>query len=1331
MKLPSYGRRTLRYALGLALACGLTPAAAYALPTIPVNPLSALTEPSSTDAQDEQTAVPGQALVLYRASDTASVSLLDSAAADEFASAGVTIAQTWDFSAVDRAASRGDIELQSADGATDAIPSGDDLRVALVEREGADADELVAELAALDFVVAAQPNYVATIDAAAPDDTLYDGWQYGLTSESAGIDLEAALSARDEAAATDDNIVAVIDTGVDVSHPDLADHMWENLGIEGLPGEAGSNGYDFTGNDDDPTPGTTDVDSHGTHCAGVIAGIQNNAEGIAGASSDTKIMALKVAPENCRGVLYLKDVVSAYQYLIGAALSGQNVVAASNSWEIGSYAPVLDYLVNQAGKLGILSVFAAGNAGSDTATVSSGATTGLESPYAIVIASSNKSNALSTFSNFNETDVDLALPGSNIMSTVSTDAAHAYFSPSVSLAAGKDLEYVNDYSDYTPDSDAYRLFVYNADGTLASPEATDAFTIEPVADAGHGTPGLKVTFDPSRADGSSRYSATLQWYLDNPFIGTTHAVQDYAIGVSASIDAGSPSNTRLYLVPSLYAVKDGATVPLHGVSTITEVNIDLTNVYGTSLAALDTEADRLIGAVQFDIMPVDDVWSSEKTTFYIEPYGIGLVDGEGVDDETSDYAPYGEMSGTSMATPLAAGTVGQLAALDPEASALELRGKLVGSTVPVSTTTYGDVEKHTATDGRFDWNVALDDDAVNANTWSVDADPATGTVTVHGYALGDASVILDGEGVSCTAQADSELTFTAPADAFDGGAHRIDVTDGSTGRTHRASYSLPAREASYDVMRTDSLPGGATDSATGSLVGTEGALYFADTKGAYLYRLDHPGNSSWTACAAPGAPWQSTMHESHAPIAYTAIGSDIVAVTTDLDESGTVVLAATYSAERDEWSTYRQIDAIATPEEADQALYISSLVDATTIGGTTYALVRAYYQFATGDYFLRYAIATLEGPDGELSATEIQTEQFPGIMLAPVAPIVHDGKIYVLGAVGGGRTDPSATHAPHAYTVELASGTLSDLGAIDNAPVFTYSDYGDLEGCVTVPFEDGALVFARSQQGVGDTMYIDLDTLRCEGSAWLGSDSATGVTITSATVFDGTVHLTALDNGTDAASATGALYTLPRVAAEQLASIACPTERYTDLDELAWYHEPVDWAVSEKIMLGVDADAGVFDPTGTLTRAQMAQVLYNMAGKPAVDDPIPYSDCDQNAWYRDAVAWCTQQGIFMGYDDTDKFGPDDPLTREQMATILWRIAAPETAPEGDLARFTDGATVSDWATEAVTWAVAEGYLRGIGNTTELQPRGDLERAQAATVFMRADRDGFPFPQPAA
>lgn len=111
-----------------------------------------------------------------------------------------------------------------------------------------------------------------------------------------------------------------------------------------------------------------------------------------------------------------------------------------------------------------------------------------------------------------------------------------------------------------------------------------------------------------------------------------------------------------------------------------------------------------------------------------------------------------------------------------------------------------------------------------------------------------------------------------------------------------------------------------------------------------------------------------------------------------------------------------------------------------------------------------------------------------------------------------------------------------------------------------------------------------------------------------------------------------------------------------------------------------------------------------------------------------AVTWTAQQGMFQGYGDTGMFGPDDALTREQIAQVMWRLAGnPETG--SDLSRFEDASSVSKWAQDAVEWAVAEGYLRGIGGTTELQPQGGLERAQATTVLMRADRNGFPFPQP--
>lgn len=164
-------------------------------------------------------------------------------------------------------------------------------------------------------------------------------------------------------------------------------------------------------------------------------------------------------------------------------------------------------------------------------------------------------------------------------------------------------------------------------------------------------------------------------------------------------------------------------------------------------------------------------------------------------------------------------------------------------------------------------------------------------------------------------------------------------------------------------------------------------------------------------------------------------------------------------------------------------------------------------------------------------------------------------------------------------------------------------------------------------------------------------------------------------------------------------------------------------------MLGTDMDAGIFDPTDTLTRAQMAQILYNMAGSPAVEGSAPYTDCEQGAWYDAAVTWCAQEGIFQGYDGTSLFGPDGLLSREQMAVVLWRMAGTASA-DGDLSHFVDGASVSDWAADGVSWAVGEGYLRGIGGTSELRPQDGLERAQAATVLMRADRAGFPFPEPA-
>lgn len=179
----------------------------------------------------------------------------------------------------------------------------------------------------------------------------------------------------------------------------------------------------------------------------------------------------------------------------------------------------------------------------------------------------------------------------------------------------------------------------------------------------------------------------------------------------------------------------------------------------------------------------------------------------------------------------------------------------------------------------------------------------------------------------------------------------------------------------------------------------------------------------------------------------------------------------------------------------------------------------------------------------------------------------------------------------------------------------------------------------------------------------------------------------------------------------------CPSHRFADIDVNMWYHQSVDWAVENGVMSGYTG-TGLFGPADTISRAEMAQVLYNIAGKPSVDSSIAdrYVDCTPGAWYSDAVSWAVGEGIFSGYDG-GAFGPGDPITREQIAVVLWRQAG-EPAGTGDLSVFPDGASTSAWASEAMRWAVGEGIFSGNSATGALSPTGNLTRAEAATVMMR-------------
>lgn len=178
-----------------------------------------------------------------------------------------------------------------------------------------------------------------------------------------------------------------------------------------------------------------------------------------------------------------------------------------------------------------------------------------------------------------------------------------------------------------------------------------------------------------------------------------------------------------------------------------------------------------------------------------------------------------------------------------------------------------------------------------------------------------------------------------------------------------------------------------------------------------------------------------------------------------------------------------------------------------------------------------------------------------------------------------------------------------------------------------------------------------------------------------------------------------------------------PSAAFPDVVQGEWYCGAIDWAVENKVMGGYPN--GLFGPDTSITRAEMSQVLYSVAGKPAADTSLidRFADCSSSEWYVDSVSWALGQGVFFGYTGTANFGPDDDITREQLAVVLWRQMGEPTGT-GDLTQFPDGGDTDPWAVVAMRWAVGEGLITGFTDTGMLAPRGDLTRAQAAAIMMR-------------
>ena len=184
------------------------------------------------------------------------------------------------------------------------------------------------------------------------------------------------------------------------------------------------------------------------------------------------------------------------------------------------------------------------------------------------------------------------------------------------------------------------------------------------------------------------------------------------------------------------------------------------------------------------------------------------------------------------------------------------------------------------------------------------------------------------------------------------------------------------------------------------------------------------------------------------------------------------------------------------------------------------------------------------------------------------------------------------------------------------------------------------------------------------------------------------------------------------------------TASFVDVPSDAWYAESVYKASQNGFMEGVAS--GIFAPERTMTRAEFAQTVYNMAhefGEQGANKawetyPTQFSDVEPNAWYAKAVEWAARYGIVTGKSATT-FDPNGTVTREEIATMLYRyIGNGAKADASVLDRFEDKAEVCDWAVDAMAWAVEEGVVNGVSETS-LAPHGDAQRCMIAAMAVRA------------
>ncbi|MBR3149607.1 MAG: S8 family serine peptidase [Eubacterium sp.] len=701
------------------------------------------------------------------------------------------------------------------------------VKVAVLKSGSLTTKQMIKNLKSNPAVKYALPNY--KVKATSITNDTYSDYQWALsnTGQNGGtpnLDTNPETLWDNAKSSKEEQVVAIVDTGIDPEHPELKDKLWSNPYGKKL---LGKHGLDFTNTIDDGTP--FDDNGHGTHCAGIIAAQADNNQGVSGINkANVKIMALKFLDESGSGST--ADALAAYEYIQRAVELGTNVVACNNSWGgLGdeNERMLFDSIYDELGKLGVISFVAAGNESSnldetvydffDDETYCA-LPACCNSEYCITVAASNEKDELADFSNFSTQYVDVAAPGANILSTVSYDC----FNPTVYSQAQKD-QLCAEYQDYNAAIDD-TSFGYPKKVEIKSEDYSEGTKTEISQDVGFGldSQSLKIKFNDitesedendDDEDGVKYYAFEMPFTLDD-------ADKNYSVSIMGKLSANA--SCYVYDVPASKSVKS----ILDKESSIYLWGTKIDNFWEHKYYDIDME----------EVSDSEDYTKAKdrKLVFLVEVAEAGAqftIDDLAISSQDADKSSFGKYDfycGTSMATPYATGAAALIKNAD-------------------STATAEDIINIIKNAGRHSDN--LEDKTETAKVLSLDNVNAVpplitnvsynknGDVEIQGSFREISSVMINGEEVNPKSITNSLITVRDNNYS----TKRLDVTvSNPTGDDF--FFTMLSKKPSYATVSVNKVP----DVLDGFAVPTRDKAYFVSGQGEIGYASYNASNNQYS-----------------------------------------------------------------------------------------------------------------------------------------------------------------------------------------------------------------------------------------------------------------------------------------------------------------------------------------------------------------------------------------------------------------------------------------------------------------------------------------------------